>query len=530
MIPLIVVLPLFFAFLFSTITYLDINLNRVYKEGLFLGGIFSPLPIFAYNLDSLPLKTVLGGWSRISGIEIGIDGVNFFFLLATFIIFPLVAIYSLSHFSRSGENNGRASKDSKFCLVLLLYGGILGSFITRDLFNFTVYLELASIGAIILVSSSDTNGAKLASFRYLMLYLLSSFFFIFSVGIIYVKTGYLNFYLIQQNLVMDTEMKVGITIGFIALIMKAGIFPLHFWLPEAHSKADTSVSALLSGLTVKVPIFGMILFVRYTSIEFLSTPLIAVSFSSIFFGIFMAIFQTNVKKLLAYSTVSQMGFVLIGISTLDIYATGIYVIAHAMVKSALFLGIGVLVSIQGEKSIEKLTFNNRSFLMTTIILLSLGIGGISPFLGGYAKYNIMNGLSDWGVYLVYIGSIGTLTLFTRLNYDLFEFDPDKRIRFNVQELAPFALALLTLVLGIYYLPKLKLIDIIFIVIAVLVFSALKYTEVLKWKIPRFYRENIEGLAKQINFYTAVFILINILFLLFVVFPDYLGILYDLISF
>ncbi|MEF8873445.1 MAG: proton-conducting transporter membrane subunit [Candidatus Thermoplasmatota archaeon] len=515
MISLIVALPMLFAFLSKTIAYLNINIDRRYRDGVFLAGIFSPLAVFLYNLDNLPFSTVLGGWNRISGIEIGIDNLNIFFLLATLIIFPLVAIYSLSYFDKVDEKNGSISRDSKFCFILLLYGGILGSFVSRDLFNFTIYLEIASLAAIVLVGSSDTSGAKFASFRYLMLYLLSSFFFIFSVGIIYVKTGYLNFHLIEQNLVMDTEIKVAITIAFTALIMKAGIFPLHFWLPEAHSKADTPVSALLSGLSVKVPIFGMILFLRYTSISFLTLPLMVVSFSSIFFGIFMAIFQTDVKKLLAYSTVSQMGFVLLGISILNIYAAGVYVFAHALVKAALFLSVGILISTQGHQNIEKLSFGNKGLVTVTIILLSLGIGGISPFLGGYAKYTLLSGLPDWDGYLFYMGSIGTLTLFARLNYELSDFDISQKIRFTLKEFVPFILVLFTIVLGIYYRPRLYIIDILLIGIAIIVFSVLKFSRLLRWNIPKFYRKDVKGLGKQINLYTAVFVLVNVLFLFFV---------------
>ncbi|MBS3816251.1 MAG: monovalent cation/H+ antiporter subunit D family protein [Candidatus Thermoplasmatota archaeon] len=515
MIPLIVALPMVFAFLLSTISYIDTNIDRIYKEVIFLAGVLSPIPIFLYSLENLPILTVLGGWTRVSGIEIGINGINFFFLLATLIIFPLVALYSLRHFDKFDEKSGDVSKGSKFCLILLLYGGILGSFITRDLFNFTIYTEIVSLAAIILVGSSSTTGAKSASFRYLMVYLLSSFFFIFSVGIIYVKTGYLNFHLIEQNLVMDTEIKVAISVAFTALIMKAGIFPLHFWLPEAHSKADTPISALLSGVTVNVPVFGMILFLRYTSIEFLTVPLMIVAFSSIFFGIFMAIFQTDVKKLLAYSTVSQMGFVLLGISILDIYAAGIYVFAHALVKAALFLNIGILISNQGEKNIEKLSFGNRGLLTITMISLSLGIGGISPFLGGYAKYTILNSLSKWSLYLFYIGSVGTLTLFTRMNYELFEFETSKKFRFSLEELVPFIVALLTIVVGIHYLPKLAIKDGMLVGIAILAFSVLKYSRLLEWNVPRFYGKDPRELGKQINFYTSVFVITNISFLMFI---------------
>lgn len=515
MIPLIVALPMLFAFLFSITTYLD--LERTYRDGVFLAGILSPIAVFLYNLDNLPFSTVLGGWSRVSGIEIGIDNLNIFFLLATLIIFPLVAIYSLSYFDEVDEKKAGVSRDSKFCFILLLYGGILGSFVSRDLFNFTIYLEIASLAAIILVGSSDTSGAKFASFRYLMLYLLSSFFFIFSVGIIYVKTGYLNFHLIEQNLVMDTEIKVAITIAFTALIMKGGIFPLHFWLPEAHAKADSPVSALLSGLTVKVPIFGMILFLRYTPVGFLTVPLMVVSFSSIFFGIFMAIFQKNAKKLLAYHTVSQMGIVLLAISVLDVYAASYYVFAHALFKSGLFLGVGVLASSHKTKNLESLSFRHSKFLIVSFVVLSLAIGGVSPLIGAFGKHEILTNLNGINVYLLYAASIGTLASFTKLNYELFK--PKKGCHdekgYILEKGIVFLLALSTVGFGIYYYPKLNWIDLVFIGIAVGLFSALKFSRVLRWNIPKFYRKDVKDLGKQINLYTAVFVLVNVLFLFFV---------------
>lgn len=140
-----------------------------------------------------------------------------------------------------------------------------------------------------MVACSREKGSKKAAYRYLIMFLLSTFFFTFSIGIIYLNTGTLNFNLIKENMVMTTEMKVAISIAFVSFITKAGIFPIYFWLPEAYSKADAPISAILAGLGEKVPIFGMILFLLYTDIEFLTLPLMVVAFSSIFFGIIMAI-------------------------------------------------------------------------------------------------------------------------------------------------------------------------------------------------------------------------------------------------
>ena len=489
----------------------------IYTKIAYLVGIISPWPIFLLYMGGYPVETVVGGWTRVSGIELGIDSLNHYLVLAELIVFTAVGIYSVFYFEKSDKGRGTFSHSSIYPLILLLYGGILGCFITRDLFNFFVYMEIASVSSIILVSVSDERGSKHASFRYLILFFLTSFFFLFSIGIIYIKTGTLNFKLMEQNLVMSTEIKVAITIAFVSFITKAGIFPLHYWLPDAHSKADTPVSALLSGLTVKVPIFGMILFMTYLDIGFLTTPLMVIAFSSILFGIVMAILQDDVKKILAYSTVSQMGFVLLAIATLNAPAAVHYSFAHALFKSGLFLGIGVLVARHGTKNIDKLSCKNDNLLMLSIIILTLAIGGVSPLIGAFGKSEILSGLSGFGVYLFYIGSIGTLTYFINLNYSLFNLESLGKQYHSIEGIITFVVAVLTIAFGIYYYPNLKLIDLALIGISLLVFTVLKKAKLFEKKAPQYFSRDIKGLGSEINLYASVYVLVVISILFYVIY-------------
>ncbi len=510
MIPLIVVLPLLFAFIGFIFRFFEPN---KFSKTFFLIGIFSPWPVFILNMGDYPINTIVGGWTRISGIEVGINSINHYLLLIELIVFSLVGVYSTFYFDKDLEDNLTSGK-SIYPLILLLYSGILGCFLTKDLFNFFVYMEIASISSVILVASSSEEGAKAASFRYLILFFITSFFFLFSIGIIYVKTGTLNFYLIKQNLVMSPEIKVAITMAFVSFITKAGIFPLHFWLPEAHSKADTPVSALLSGLTVKVPIFGMILFLDFTNIEFLTGPLMIIAFSSILFGIIMAIMQKNAKKLLAYSTVSQMGFILLAIATLNAAAAVHYAFAHALFKSGLFLGIGLLVSRYGTKNIDELSCKKDGLLTLSIIILTLAIGGISPLIGAFGKSGILSELSGFSVYLFYIGSIGTLTYFINLNYSLLSLKSLGIKNLSIESLITFIIAIMTVGFGLYYYPKTNYVDIFLIAAAFLIFAILQQLKLFEKELPSYFSKDIKGLGSEINFYAVVFILINILILLY----------------
>lgn len=516
MIPLIIVLPLLFAFFGFVVSSLESYEN--YIKATFLIGIFSPWPIFILNMNDYPVGTVLGGWSRISGIEMSLGMLNHYFILGSLIIFSLVGVYSLFYFEDDNKKDGTIPGKAMFPLILLLYSGILGSFLTRDLFNFYVYMEIASISSIILVACSNEDGAKRASYRYLILFFLSSFMFIFSIGIIYVKTGTLNFKLIEQNLVMSREIKAAIVIAFVAFITKAGIFPLYFWLPNAHSKADTPVSALLSGVTVKVPIFGMILFLVYTDIQFLTGPLMIAAFSSILFGIAMALLQSNVKKLLAYHTVSQMGYVLLGVATLNVFAAAHYAFAHTLFKAGLFLGVGVLISKQGSKDLNELTSGNHVVLMFSMVILTLAIGGVSPLIGAFGKHEILIGLSGMRVYLFYIGSIGTLVSFIKLDYKIFDLSKLKRLgKFipSMQEMIAFIMALLTVLFGIYHYPKFNHLDLVLIGIAVALFLVFNHIDLFEKKVPRVFSKDIEGLGGEINLYAAIFVFVNISLLIYV---------------
>ncbi len=513
MIPLIVALPLVFAFIGAVLSVY--RSFRKYMRAAFLAGVLSPWPVFIMDLGDHPVETVVGGWTRVSGIEIGMNGLNFHLILAALIVFSLSGVYSVFYFDRDQRDKGAISGRSILPLILLLYSGILGCFLTRDLFNFFVYMEIASISSIIMVACSKGKGSKRASFRYLVLFFISSFFFLFAIGIIYVNTGTLNFNLIEENLVMDTEIKVAITIAFVSFITKAGIFPLYFWLPEAHSKADTPVSALLSGLTVKVPVFGMILFLVYTDIGFLKTPLMIVAFSSILFGIVMAILQKNVKRMLAYSTVSQMGFILLAIATLNASAAVNYAFAHALFKSGLFLGVGVLINRHGTKNIDELSCKDDNLLVLSMIILTLAIGGVSPLIGAFGKHEILSGLSGLGVYLFYIGSIGTLTYFINLNYSLFNLESLGKKYHSVEGFITFMMAVLTVAFGIYYYPRLKLTDLLLIGVAFLMFAVLKYAGIFEKRVPRYFSRDIKGLGGEINLYTSVYVSVMISLLIYV---------------
>ncbi|MCO6041273.1 proton-conducting transporter transmembrane domain-containing protein [Thermococcus alcaliphilus] len=503
MIPIIVAFPLIMAFLTSILPALR---RERFSKHLFLIGMLSPWLILPQIINNLPSNEVVGNWSRVSGIEVAVDAYNIPFIVAELILSAFVALYVWSYYPRKIENKA-------YVLILLLHSGLLGAFISRDLFNYYIYMEIASVASFALVGISKEKGARRAAFKYTVFSLLASYIFILGIGIIYLKTGYLNLALIKENLRMSREINAALALSFTSLLLKSGIFPLYFWLPDAHSKADAPVSALLSGLVVKAPAYGMILLTLTFPINsFVQKTLLSLAFLSMFFGIGMMLLQKNSERLLAYSTVSQMGYVLLGIALLNPLAAAYYALAHALFKGGLFLSVGSLAEHYETRDLEKLSYRNNKILMLAIVLLSLAIGGVSPFIGAFGKAMLIENLKGFLKYAFYAGGIGTLVSFTKLNYYLSKRGEKIEIP-KRKEVISLSLGILTLLGGIYLYPHLSVLkDSISLAIAIFIFYLLRKLGVFEVSLRAFTPEQFKTLGKEINAYMLLFTAVLLLFL------------------
>ncbi|WP_461867175.1 proton-conducting transporter transmembrane domain-containing protein [Thermococcus sp.] len=489
MIPVLIAIPMLLAFILVLVDIL-VKSRRIKAKvvpALYLLGSFLPWLVLLTLYKDMPVDEIVGGWSRVGGIEVALNSYNFYFILGALIMFSVVSLYSAGHF-RTGK---------EYSVILLMEAGVLGAFISRDLFNYYIYMEIASVSAFILTALSDEKGAKKAAFRYLVFSLTASYLFIFAIGIIYLKTGYLNLELIKGLVTPSKEINVAIGIAFSALLLKAGIFPLHFWLPDAHSKASTPASALLSGVVVKVPIYGMLLLFYTLPVGgIMRKALLTVAFLSIFGGLIGALLQMNAKRLLAYSTVSQLGYLLFGLSTGNVYGTIYYTFAHMLFKGGLFLGIGSLADAQGTKDLRELSYRENKGVMIAVLLLSLALSGISPFITAYGKKLIMEGLTGLNIFLLYAATTGTMLYAIKLNYFLLESGKNGSVKAPVS----LILALLTLLSGIYLNPSINLTEWGLLVLASSLFIFLKKAGTLE-KSPHF--KPIHELGREVNMHMII---------------------------
>jgi multicomponent Na+:H+ antiporter subunit D len=356
----------------------------------------------------------IGHFNAPYGIEFRIGTIEAIMgLLFTFVALMIIwySIYSI-------EKEINQSKVSLYYLLInILIGSLLGVVYSNDLFNCFVFIEvgtLASCGTIIV---KDKKENMKATMKYLIMSCLGSGLVLMGIAYLYSMTGHLNIdyihgVLIKNYLNYPNAVLISIVLFIIGLGVKSAMFPLHNWLPDAHSSAPTSSSAILSSLVLKAfvlllikilyRVFGMEILNHYSV---LNIVLILGSLGMIMGSVF-AIFQKNIKRVIAYSTVAQMGYIFLGIgigTDLGITIAIFHIIGHAVTKSALFLLVGSMIEQTGHKTLEHLKGIGREMPLT-LSLFSLGalsMIGI-PILPGF--------ISKWQLSLATIAVGNTIII------------------------------------------------------------------------------------------------------------------------
>ncbi len=306
----------------------------------------------------------LGGWQPPWGIEYVVDGLNGFVLVVVSFIAFMVAIYARSGLSGEIDDD----KQSFFYSIYLLFvTGLMGIVITGDVFNLYVFLEISALSGYALVASGKKRAALIASYNYLILGTVGATFILLGIGYLYMVTGTLNMADLRELLPPLYGSKVVLTaFAFftVGLMIKLALFPLHIWLPNVYSTSPSVVGAVMAATSIKVGAYVLLRFMfTVFTIDFstvvipVTTILIILSSVAIIAGSVIAIAQTNIKRMLAYSSVGQIGYIVLGAALVN--QTGmtgslIHILNHALMKGALFLCAGIVLYRVGTESIEGL--------------------------------------------------------------------------------------------------------------------------------------------------------------------------------
>ncbi|MBS1269859.1 MAG: Na(+)/H(+) antiporter subunit D1 [Gammaproteobacteria bacterium] len=377
-----------------------------------------------------PIVYHLGSWAAPWGIEYRIDRLNSLVLLIVSGIGSVVLLFA--HGSLGFEVK-RSRQYIFYTAWMLCLCGLLGMCATGDLFNIFVFLEISSLSMYLMIALGYEHRALNAVFSYLVMGTIGATFFLIGVGLLYALTGTLNLVDLSNRLEPIAGSPTVLTaFAFIILGIgiKAAVFPLHWWLPDAYRYAPNSATALLACTASKVAVYLIIRFVydlfgpgfSFKSVQ-LTEVLLAAGVSATLLMSTVAVFQNDIKKMFAYSSVAQVGYMVIGISLASVAgvtAALLHMFNHAVIKSALFMALGTAFVRTGGFSIDQIQGMGRYMPWTMAALLVAGLSLVGvPLTAGFVSkwYLILAAIEHdylWLAIIVVAGSLLTLAYVWRV--------------------------------------------------------------------------------------------------------------------
>jgi len=381
----------------------------------------------------------VGKWPIPLGINLVLDGLSSLMLLAIGVVSSAAMLFSARYMEQY------TAKAKFFCLFLLMVAGMNGVVLSGDIFNLFVFLEIASLASYALVGFGCEHEELEASFKYMVLGSIGSLFVLFAVALVYGNTGSLNMAAISDT-IKNSGVNAGLAFALCLFIagfgLKAALVPFHAWLPDAHPSAPAPISAMLSGTLIKAlgiyALTRMVFNVFGVSIQ-VGWLLVVLGILSMIVGAFLAIGQWDFKRLLAYSSISQIGYVVLGIglggtliakgetayASLAILGGLFHLLNHAVYKSLLFLTSGSVQMSTGTRQMREMGGLAEKMPVTraTCTVASASIAGIPPFSGFWSKLILVIAAVQAGFYwvaaIIVFVSLCTLIMYLKVQRYVF---------------------------------------------------------------------------------------------------------------
>lgn len=414
--------------------------------------------VLAYQMflqvkDNGTIRYVLGGWKAGVGITLMLDQISAPILLLTEVLFALFMVFAY---------NKHYTNHLFIFLFISLQAMISGFFVSGDLFNLFILVEVSTITVSILIMFKRDSQAIYDGLIYLLVNIVSGMLFLFGIGFAYKYIGTVDLKLMEEAVrVMDNPRVLVLPFAFLmtSVCLKSAMMPLFSWLPKAHGtpSAPSVVSAVLSGLYVKN---GLYLFIRLTHIFQpaidCTTFFMITGCITAFVGVVFAIGQSDIKLILAYSTVSQVGLIMFAINMGSevAYWGGIdHIINHALFKSGLFLTAGILSETYETRDVRQIrgVLSRMPVIGSAMIIFILGITGAPLLNGSISKYFIAKGATTpFLTVILFFINLGTIVLFVKYATMLLPRKGMKRGKVTVNQTAVvISIGLLCIVSGIW---------------------------------------------------------------------------------
>lgn len=374
----------------------------------------------------------VGGWAAPYGIALVADLFAAIMVLLGAIVGLAVTVYSI------GATDDRRAAQGHYPLVLSLLAAVSGAFLSGDLFNLYVWFELMLLSSFVLLTLGGERAQLEGSIKYVTLNLVSSILFLSAVGLIYATTGTLNMAHLAQRLDGLNDPRLATTLGALLLVafgIKAAVFPVFFWLPASYHTPPPAVSALFAGLLTKVGVYAII---RSATLLFdqehalLGETLLVVAGFTMLSGVLGAVAQNDMRRILSFHIVSQIGYMLMGLGLAirvlggasqdterAMAAAGIalagsvfYILHHIIVKTNLFLISGVVLRDRGTTELKHLggLIRTHPALAGLFLVTALSLAGIPVLSGFWAKLALVRGGLETGAYVIVAVSLAVSLL------------------------------------------------------------------------------------------------------------------------
>lgn len=424
----------------------------------------------------------IGKWSIPLGINLVLDGLSSLLLLIISVVSAAAMLFSTRYMEQY------TAKSKYLCLFLLMVAGMNGVVLSGDIFNLFVFLEIASLASYALVGFGCEHEELEASFKYMVLGSIGSIFVLFGVALVYGNTGSLNMAYISKA-ITDAGLNVGLGFAMALFIvgfgLKAALVPFHAWLPDAHPSAPAPISAMLSGVLIKalgIYALARVLFNVFGVTVSIGWILVVLGLLSMIAGAFLAIGQWDLKRLLAYSSISQIGYVVLGLglgglilakggnlayASLAIFGGLFHLVNHAVYKSLLFLTSGSVQMSTGTRQMKEMGGLAQKMPVTraTATIASASIVGIPPFSGFWSKLILVIAAIQsgfiWVAAIIVFVSLCTLIMYLKVQRYVFLGELPENLQQTKENtgsmlVAMISLACLCLLMGLLLLvPDLK---------------------------------------------------------------------------
>ncbi|WP_403023677.1 Na+/H+ antiporter subunit D [Salinibacterium sp. GXW1014] len=390
LVPLVVILPLLGA-----AGALIAGRRRRLQVMVTIAALVAVLVVSVFLLIEVDAQGALvmavGGWDAPFGISLVVDRLSALMLIVSAAVLLAVLIFSVGQGMADGDDETPVSIYHPTYMVLA--AGVFNAFIAGDLFNLYVGFEILLVASYVLLTLGGTGARIRAGVTYIVVSLVSSLLFLAAIAVIYGALGTVNIAHISlrmAELSPDIQMILHIML-LIAFGIKAAVFPLSFWLPDSYPTAPAPVTAVFAGLLTKVGVYAII---RTETVLFaesdINTALMVVALLTMVVGILGAVAQADIKRLLSFTLVSHIGYMIFGIAmgtVAGLGATIFYIVHHIIVQTTLFLATGLIERHGGSTSINRLggLLKSAPIIAVLFFIPALNLGGIPPFSGFIGK-------------------------------------------------------------------------------------------------------------------------------------------------